>query len=441
MDEIWGCDTDDMLALADRFIEAAERLRRLIELLRSSSTAVAWEGPDADAHRETARSVLADLEGIGAAVGDHGEALDGEAAAQDDASAAESGGLGTGRAGLGAGAASPSLRTELPDWHPLSGRTGETGPAPAPGLGSGGAGGSGVGTTDVPTGGVESWGPAIGGPMGPAAGGHGAGTAGEPTGGSVDWGPMIGGPMGPTIGGTGYGSIDPVGTVKTLGEGLARMPRYPVPDGGEYRIDPEQLQLAEQRRRTIAAHIPGVSTVQQAIGLHDLQHATLDEIEGNARAAGMTAALPAVGAGRISLALSEPVIGERSMARQLLTSVDEEIANYQQTGQEVSEAIGDRDAGAAIGAIERGGYRHIGVLADRVTANGIPSTFDAAGGAVGGVGDIVEPFSPEAAESLRGTEDRLVGYGDRVEGFIDDVTDTEQLYALRREYIRTPWDE
>ena len=46
-----GADTDALRDLSDTFGDRAQRLVELAEKLLSTLTAVAWVGPDADAHR------------------------------------------------------------------------------------------------------------------------------------------------------------------------------------------------------------------------------------------------------------------------------------------------------------------------------------------------------------------------------------------------------
>lgn len=411
MDEIWGCDTDDMTTLADRFIEAASRVRRLIELLSSASMSVTWTGPDADTHRESTEAVLAELDALGTAVETRGQGLDDEAAQQEEASGPESG---TGHAPA---LSAPGLRAELPDWHPAAGRDDHRSSPDSPG------GVSGIPPALRPF--VEKGRRLV------------DGISPEDEG----LGPWIGGPMGPTIGGRDPQRVDTGGLVERLRESSDERVRIPLPGGGEYELDPDQLRLAEQRRRAAVGSIPVASRVQQAVSMHELRDEELDAMEAGARASGIPLATAAVGAARLPHELSGAVLGDRSLVGQALSSIDEEIANYQQTGQEVSDAIGERDPGAVFGALERGGYRHLGVIADRVTLTSLPGTLDAAGGAAGAVGDMVEPISGEAADVLHETERRLDGHADDAEALLDRVTDTERLYETRRRHLPLPWED
>lgn len=89
MDTIWGCDPEQMDELVETLVERAERLIRLIELLRDLVATVTWTGPDADAFRESTAAAMEAATAVARRITACGGVLSEEARAQDRASCAD----------------------------------------------------------------------------------------------------------------------------------------------------------------------------------------------------------------------------------------------------------------------------------------------------------------------------------------------------------------
>lgn len=87
MSTVWGCDTEAMEDLAETMEERVRWLIELLERLREASSALAWTGPDARAHRRAVEQVIGHGLGRCAVMEQLAADLRGEAAAQERASA------------------------------------------------------------------------------------------------------------------------------------------------------------------------------------------------------------------------------------------------------------------------------------------------------------------------------------------------------------------
>lgn len=379
MDIIWGCDTEDMDELAERIVDGVERLRRLIELLRGTSAAVAWTGPDATAHRERTAVVTGEASDLCGILRDRSQQLHEESVQQTRAS----------RAGRGL-AVDPfeAVRAEWPDHLP-------GGPMRAPDLGGGTPIGfrAPIDFDKVP---AFPW---------PAG-------TGKPA-------PWIGGP---------FQREDPID------------PTRPLPDGAPFGLTEESLAHGERWRRLMMKSNQYTALAQGAMDAHDAVGDGLDRAESALVDSGHEEFVPVVDAVRVPHDVSSLVLGENSSLGQVTTGIDEVLANGHQTSTEVADALGNGDFSGAAQAGERGLYRHYGALTDIATANQLPHVPGVAADVAEHGADAIEPISPQAADGLREAGERADAFGDRFEGAVDHATDPERWYDARRRYMPMPWD-
>lgn len=391
MNTFCGCDTETLTDLSSVFGERAGHLRALMDGAAGSVRVTAWFGPDAEDFRDRVDKAVEDAIRLIETIRELGELLGKESAQQTSCSQPDE----------GAGTADDALRSMRAEW-PGSVREAEISPLMAePG--------------------AQGWGPMIGGPL----------AMEDPT--SLldrlpprpdleDLAPLLGGPfMAP-------GPLRPIPQPQ------------PVPDGEEFALDPAILADAQKDRRLGLGAIPIVGTAQMAMGVHDGIGRLLDNTEGVLEGSGLSFATPIVSAARVPHALTGIALGERSVAGQVVDSIDRQLANTVQTTGEVSAAIGDGEWGGAARAAERGFYRHVDAGADVLTATSLPAVGDAGSQIAGSAADVIEPLSPAAAAPLRSIEDASREFVEDLESGHDWLTDGERYYDLRRKYVTMPWD-
>lgn len=410
MNTFIGCEPEALEDLAERVLEGAERVLELIERLREVSAAVAWAGPDADAHRQRTAAVaaqgtrqLARMRTLAGELHDHADAQ--EAASSADPLA--------GPGGL--------LRAEMP--HRTRTETGT----------EGGAGGRPV-RDSIPLpplrgrGPLEDPGPWIGGPFAhrdPRAVADELGERIEQLPGGI--GPWFGGPLMPP------GHTPSVPSLPPAVEG-------PLPEGEAFALDPEVLAGAEQDRRLAVGGIPVVGTVQTAIGVQAAASRGFDRAEQSLHEAGLGHLDPALQAIRLPNRITEMALGEKSVVAQVATGLDRSWANVLQTGDEVSAAVGDGDIAAAIRAGERGLRRGTQYSAEMLTATPIPAIADSGADMLGTGADVARGWNPVAAAGLDRAEDGLREFGEEFEQSRREILDAESWYDSRRRHIPMPWD-
>ncbi len=409
MDTFCGCDTETLDELAERVREGALRVIELIELLREVAEAVAWTGPDADAHRrrtgamaEAGHATGADLRSKALELRRH--AHEQKRASQFDPGAAV-------RAELPGGAESDEEGRGTPGFFEDPGPWIGGPMAPADPLGP-------LRGMDPPTlpGG---WGPWVGGPMAPAdpldpMPGITVPTPSAPAGG---WGPWIGGPFMPS---------SPPPTVQG-----------PLPEGEEYALDPEILAEARKDRELALGAVPVVGTIQTVMGAHEDLGRLHDRI---GEAAEGTRFEPLARVARLPHTVTEPLLGEDSTAGQLAGTLDRGWANVIQTGSEVTTAVGEGDWAAAARAGERGMYRSAENSADLLTITPFPALAESGADVLGEGADAVRPISPGAAARIDEVEGLARQSGEDLAGLRGDLTDSESWYDARRRHAPMPWD-
>lgn len=390
MNTFWGSETESVTALSAEFATGAARLGAVITAAARTVHATAWFGPDAEDHRRRTDEVVDTVTRLIETLRKLGELLEEEAAEQEVCSQPETA-PGTADDPLGVRATPPWI------------------PDPAVGL-----------PPPRGTDGTE-WGPMIGGPfMHP-----------DPQG-LVDrlprlpdldelW-PMIGGP---------FMRPDPLRTVPAP---------HPLPEGEEFALDPEILAEAQADRKLGLGAIPVAGTVQTMMGVHGGMGQIFDRTEQNLEESGLGVLAPAVSMVRIPHTVSGAVLGSDSVPGQVISGIDDGIANVMQTSEEVSSAIGDGDLAGIARAGERGMYRHAGAMADILTATSVPALSRTASELIGTGADLAEPVSPEAAAPLRAMEQSTLELGQKWQNAVDGFTDAERYYDLRRKYLPTPWD-
>ncbi|MBB5831782.1 hypothetical protein [Brachybacterium aquaticum] len=409
MNTFMGCEPEALEDLAERMLEGAERLLELIERLRDASAAVAWTGPDADAHRQRTASVAAQGTRAGAQVQGFAADLQEHAAEQEAASAAE--------------AAPPSfgglLRGEMP--HRTRTETGTEG---------GASGLPGPGRIPLPPlrgrSPLEDPGPWIGGPFMHRDTQRIAEELEEQLKG-FPGGPWIGGPLMPP--GSPAGGPRPPAEVQG-----------PLPEGESFALDPEVLAGAEQDRRLAVGGIPVVGTVQTMIGVQAAASRGFDRAEQSLEEAGYGHLDPVLQAFRLPNRISEMALGEKSVVSQVATGIDKSWANVLQTGDEVSAAVGDGDLAAALRAGERGLHRGAQYSAEMLTATPLPAIADSGADMLAAGADGARRWSPEAAAGFDRAEAELRGLGESVEQWREDTLDAESWYDRRRRHVPMPWD-
>lgn len=377
MDTLWGCVTEDMDELVERIVRNAERLRRLIELLRGTSGAVAWTGPDADVHRARTSAVTTEAADLCGVLRERAEQLQEESAQQTVASRADAGMNPLER-----------VRAEWPDLRPARSPDGPNFPEfhPfQPGFSHP------IELENVPT--LRDLIDRFEVP---------------------DLGPMIGGPFGPT--------------------------RRPLPEGEEYDIPRDALDQGESLRRTAMRLNPYTAGAQMLMDLHSAKGGWLDSAESFLVDNGMDSFVPFVDMARIPHANSSLVVGEGSTIGQVTREIDVMMANASHTTGEVTDALGRGDLGGAVRAGERGVYRQYEGLAAIATASPIWNMPDTGGDIAGHAADVLEPISPFAAEQFRKGEEQSHALGEYVTSAREEALDSENWYDARRRAIPLPWD-
>ena len=387
MNTFWGCETEELIELSAVFGARAVRLQTLIRQAAMGVRATDWIGPDAEDHRMRTEDLVDVVIGLVERLRGLGELLGDEAAEQDLCSQADGGPV---RAGdpLGVRAAPPWVPDDLDLVPDLS----------RPGLG-----------------------PMIGGPL----------MHPDPI--SLvellpdlsdlsDLGPLIGGPL---------MHEDPFSLLPAPG---------PLPEGGDFTLDPEILAEAESHRKLILSEVPGVGLAQTLMDGHEAIGDGFDLAETTLEENGYGAFTPALSLARMPHDISGGVLGEDSTLAQAFSSIDRGVANVMQTGDEVFSAVGDGDLTGALQATERGIFRHAGMTADLLTITPVPAIADTASDLIGTGADVMEPFSPGTAETLREAEQAVQEHGEAWQQGQERLTDPETYYDLRRTFFPAPWD-
>lgn len=379
MDIIWGCDTEDMDELVERIVEGAERLRRLIELLRSTSVAVEWTGPDATVHRERTDVVTTEATDLCGILREISEQLAEESAQQTRAS--------QGGPSL---AVDPfaAVRAEWPEVL-FGGPKGSSGWNGEPGIGFRAP----IDFKKVPP---FPWPEGMGKP-----------------------GPWIGGP---------FQRQDPID------------PDRPLPEGEQFGLTDESLAHGEEWRRLLAKTNKYTALAQGALDAHGTVGDSLDRAESALVNSGHEEFVPVVDLARVPQDVSSLVVGEHSVLGDVSQGADRLLANADQTTTEVTEAVGDGDLTGALRAGERGVYRHQGIISDVAVDVTLPEIPAAAGDVAEHAAGAVEPISPDAAETLREAGERSDALNSSLKETTDRMTDAEQWYDARRRYMPMPWD-
>lgn len=386
MNTFWGSETEAVTELSAEFATSAGQLEAVITATARAVHAAAWFGPDAVDHRRRTDEVVDTVIRLAEKLRKLGTLLEQEATEQDVCSQPETA---PGLAGdpLGVRMAPPWVPDPAVGFPPLRGK------------------------------GDMEWGPMIGGPfMHP-----------DPPS-LVDhlpdleelW-PMIGGP---------FMRQDPSPLPSTR----------PLPEGEEFALDPETLAEAQLDRKLGLGAIPVVGAVQTLMGVHSGMGKVFDRTEQNLEEVGLGAFTPAVSVMRLPHTLSSAILGSDSVPGQVISGIDQGLANVMQTSEEVSSAIGDGDLAGVVRAGERGMYRHAGAMADIFAATPVPALSRTASEVIGTGADLVEPLSPEAAAPLRAAEQASLEFGQAWQHGVDEITDPERYYDLRRQYLPTPWD-
>lgn len=388
----WGLDPDAMQELAEKILEEAERLRELFEILRDRTATVAWEGPDAEDHRSRFAEVDSDLLAVCRALDDRGAQLRDEIAEQERASAA--------------GGARDPLEDVRADFPPR---------------GSGGA---------IPSlGDPDLWDPELGGPF---AHRDPAGLARD----AEAWFEQLEeehGPFGPMIGGPFAAPFDPAAVPVAYGPGE-------LPEGEPFAPDQGRLDDAAAERELWLGKIPVVGDIASLPSLYESSGGFYDGMRTHMEQAGLGEYTGAVSLMEASHDLGGAAVGERSVLAQYVDGIDRGFANLDQTTSDISAAVGDRDAGGVVRALERSGFRQAEIALDTITANPLPGMVDAVGNASGHLGEAVTPFAPETAARLEHFEQVTETHLEQVEEAWQRATDAETWYDRRRSTVRMPWD-
>ena len=390
MNTFWGSETEAVTELSAEFATGAAQLEAVITAAARAVHTAAWFGPDATDHRRRTAEVVDTVVRLVERLRKLGELLEQEAAEQDFCSQPET----------APGPAGDPLGVRMtPPWIPD--------PAVGPPLLRG-------------TGDTE-WGPMIGGPfMHPDPLRFVDRLPRLPD--LEDLRPMIGGP---------FMHQDPLRTIPA--------PR-PLPEGEEFALDPEILAEAQLDRKLGLGAIPVVGAVQTLMGVHSGMGQFFDRTEQNLEESGLGALTPAVSMVQLPHTISSAILGSDSVPGQMISGIDQGLANAMQTSEEVSSAIGDGDLAGIVRAGERGMYRHAGAMADILAATPVPALSRTASELIGTGADLVEPLSPEAAAPLRTAEQSTLELGQTWQHSVDAITESERYYDLRRQYLPTPWD-
>lgn len=398
MNTFWGCDTDAMTDLSAIFGERAGLLGTLIERTADTVRTTTWFGPDAEDHRLRTEDVVTTAHELIELLRRLGELLGEESAEQSAASAAQG-----------------------------STPAGSTSPGSMP------AGGDPLGVRATPP-----W----------VTGDRRFGGLSDRR--VTDWGPLIGGPLTTEDPLAGRRPLAPLPALKDIGPMLGKplvqggataisTPR-PLPEGEEFDLDPVILEEARADRRLALGAIPVVGAAQSLMGVHAGIGAGFVRGERMLEENGLGALMPALDVLRLPHTISEVFLGEKSVLGQATSGIDRGIANGMQTTEEISSAIGEGDWAGAMRAGERGAYRQVDVTADLLTATPIPAASESVASVLGTGGDLLEPFSPEAAARLHGAEQSVGEFGQSWESRQDRLTDGESYYDLRRRFAPMPWD-
>lgn len=397
MDTIWGCDTEVMDELSEQILERAQQLSDLFELLRSTSQAVPWRGPDADAHRARTGAVTAEGTDLCGILRERSQLLRDEAAVQTAVSQPDA-----------AAGSDPFrlLRADLSDLFPRS---------PSEG-----------GVQDLLPQPLRDIIPDFG-------------RVREPLSPFPEVDPGLRHPLDPDNPPTLPDLPDP----SLLGGPVMReIPESqgPLPEGEPYDLSQEALERGEEGRRLALSGHRITAGAQALPDAHAMAVDGLDGIESRLVAGGHGNLVPAVSLARIPLEASSLAIGENSTIGQATEGLDHMAANIVQTGDEVSGALGEGDLAAAARAAERGSFRHYGSIGEIMTAGPISQVPEVGGDIAGHAADAVESVSPQAAQPLRDMEQASHDIADRIEDVRESALDSETWYDARREVLPAPWD-
>ncbi|PMC74438.1 hypothetical protein [Brachybacterium sp. UMB0905] len=396
MNTFWGSDTDALTTVSETFEHAAERLGDLTTTLTDTAHTVPWIGPDADDWRTLHDRMMEKTREVGREIARLARRLFEESREQEECSRAD--GSGDGSPTRGAPPPERDFGNQPFTWPPRPGFM----PREAQGQRD---------PLDLPT---------IFGPMihpDPIRLGEKLRDLPLPSLKEV-WGPFQHEPL--------------------PGE---PPPREPVPRDDQYALDPEVLEQAQKGRRKLLGAIPLAGTAQWLLPGHEIVGQALDGVERGLENAGLGVLTPALTGPKMMHSLSGIAIGERSTFAQVVEGMDHGFAGALQTTQELSEAVGERDAAAAARTLERGMYRQAGSGAEILTAFAAPAVIGGAGEMIGHTADVVEVASPQAAAPLHRTAEEMESVASFLEEGRDRITDAQAAYELRRTYVPLPWDE
>lgn len=214
----------------------------------------------------------------------------------------------------------------------------------------------------------------------------------------------------------------------------------PLPPGEHFALDPEHLAHAEELRRMLAKRYPYTRAAQLAMDGHAALEEKVGDLETTFEERGWEIPAAAAGVYGHHLGLVGQLIGEESALGQATVGLERMWANGEQTLSEVTEAVGDGDAAAALRAGERGMLRHGQLSAELLTAGPVWYAADAFSDVIGGAADAIEPVAPEAAETLHEAEQRSDALGADIRGIREEILDAQTWYDGRRRVIPLPWD-
>lgn len=396
MNTFWGCETEDLTELSAVVEARAGRLGTLVRDTALRARAVAWFGPDAEDHRLRAEDLAERVIDLVEKLRELGELLDDEAEEQEICSRPENG---------AAPASGPfGVRTEASDdagdfgHQPVLGGTGGSAP-PSPTISV--APESSRFEGDWPFRIPEGLPSLQGAPQG-----H----------------PMIGGPF-----------MDEKAWQQARDRG-------PLPAGEDVALSPEHLAEAEHLRTRAGRLHPLLGAPQMMMRTHEAIGGVYDSVEQGLVESGHGHLTPLVSLARLPHDIAGGALEEPSVLGQVTSAVDRGVANVLQTEEEVFTEASEGDTAGAVRAMERGLYRHTGMLADIATSTAVPAAADTASDLIGTGAEVAEPFSPEAAEALREAESSVRDVGLTWEQGQETITDPALYYDARRTLYPMPWD-
>lgn len=409
MSNFWGCDTQAMAALGERFTDAAGRADMLGAHLAQSSLTVSWEGPDAQEHRERTLRELAVLTDLMEEVRRLAERLRGEAEQQDEASEADSRSGTSTQVPARSGAPMP---WHLPPGLPRLSR--EDGfPSPLP-----------------------PW------PVGPGLY--------DPEG-VTRWKERLRGIELPDLKYVRLMMADPTRQSDERPWPLQAAPRsrdgLMLPDppsdptGSDLAPSAEQQDAAERSRASMLSTLPVVGPVQTVMGMHTALGAGLEGTRDSLVAEDAHAAAALMTPFRVSHALSGAVLGEHSMLGQVGSVIDAKFASALQTQADLTSAVENRDLGAGARAVEQAMFRDAGSTGDLLMSSPLSTVGHTTAELTAIASDATRPVAPEVSEALGDVSDHVSEQVDRFEQWTDASAHAQRLYDLRREAVPLPWDE